>query len=79
MPYYVFEMPNPESKRDNTPTFLQAFEVFKEAKNFARSKRAELNVSDPDQVKIMFADSEDEAKARLGEKREAPILREWEK
>ena len=79
MPYYVFEMPSEASDGNNTPTFLQAFEVFKEAKNFARSKRAELNASDPDQVKVMFADSEDEAKARLSEKREAPILREWEK
>jgi hypothetical protein len=30
-------------------------------------------------VKVMFADSELEAEEKLMEKREAPILREWEK
>ena len=36
-------------------------------------------IKDVSDIKIMFADHEDMAEAKLIENRDAPILREWEK
>jgi hypothetical protein len=38
-----------------------------------------MSEGDGHQIKVMFADTELEAEEKLMEKREAPILREWEK
>ncbi len=79
MPYYVYKiLPGPTNLL-STLEKLDQYDSFKEAKTFARSLRAELPADDKTQIKVTFADNELEAEGQLMEKREAPILREWEK
>jgi hypothetical protein len=58
---------------------LEEFASFKEARDRARSLRSDLSNDDSCTIKMIFADNELEAEENLMEKREAPILREWEK
>jgi hypothetical protein len=41
--------------------------------------RAAMDAGDQYLIKVMFADNEAEAEQQLTEKRDAPILKEWEK
>ena len=79
MPYFVFHIEKDSRGHVDQLTLLDQFENYKEAKNLARSKRAEMQVDEPGKVKIMFADTQEFAEKKLSENREAPILREWEK
>jgi hypothetical protein len=79
MPYYVYKILPGPTKLVSTLEKLEQFGSFKEAKKYARSLRAELPENDKAQIKVMFAESELEAEEQLMVKREAPILREWEK
>ena len=79
MPYFVFHIEKNSRDRVQELTLLDQFENYKQAKNLARSKRAEMQVDQPGDIKIMFADNQEYAEKKLFETREAPILREWEK
>lgn len=79
MPYYIYKITAGPTALVKTLEKLDQCDSFKEAKARARSMRAALNEGDNDQIKVMFADNELEAEEQLMEKREAPILREWEK
>ena len=79
MPYFVFQLDKNSLGQVKDLSLLDQFENYKEAKHLAKSKREELNVKQPDDIKIMFADSLEIAEKKLMEHREAPILREWEK
>jgi hypothetical protein len=79
MPYFVFTVEKVGSIGRKSAAFVEQFDDFKEAKQFARLQRADLKVKDASQVKIMFAETQQEAKAKIEENREAPVLREWEK
>ena len=58
---------------------IDEFDSFKEAKNFARQKRAELAADSNDIIKVMFADNQLAAEEQLLEHREKPVLMEHEK
>lgn len=79
MPYYVYKISPGPTKLVSTLEKLDQYDSFKQAKTFARGLRAELPEGDKTQIKVMFAESELDAEEQLMEKREAPILREWEK
>ena len=79
MPYYVFHLKKDSSAKVQEVTLLDQFQSYKGARILARSKRVELNVDQPGNVKIMFAEAEDIAEKKVREHRDAPILREWEK
>jgi len=79
MPYYVYKISPGPTKLVSTLEKLDQYDSFKEAKTFARGLRAELPEGDKTRIKVMFAESELDAEEQLMEKREAPILREWEK
>ncbi len=79
MPYFVFHIEKDSRDHVQELTLLEQFENYKDAKNLARSKRAEMQVDEPGKIKIMFADTQEYAEKKLSESREAPILREWEK
>jgi len=79
MSYYVYKILPGPTKLVCTLEKLELFDSFKEAKMHARGLRAELSENDSIQIKVIFAESELEAEEQLMEKREAPILREWEK
>ncbi len=79
MAYYVYKISPGPTKLVSTLEKLAQYDSFKEAKKYARGLRAELSEEDAAHIKVMFAESELEAEEQLMEKREAPILREWEK
>ncbi|WP_455233791.1 hypothetical protein [Thiogranum longum] len=79
MPYYIYKITPGPTDLLKTLEKLEQYESFKEARNRARSMRSKMAKDDNYIVKVMFADSELEAEEKLMEKREAPILREWEK
>ncbi|MBI5461008.1 MAG: hypothetical protein HY941_02355 [Gammaproteobacteria bacterium] len=79
MPYFIYKItPGPTALIKQLELQTQ-FENFNEAKNQARTMRAELGAGSPITVKVIFAATPLEAEEKLQEHREAPILREWEK
>ena len=79
MPYYIYKITAGPTALVKTLEKLEQHDSFKEAKARARTMRASIGEDDDHQIKVMFADTELEAEEKLMEKREAPILREWEK
>ena len=80
MPYYVFKMSSPEGMElVKNLELIDDFESFREAKNFAKTKRAELEKGDTAQVKVMFADNQLLAEEQLLAYREKPVVMEHEK
>jgi len=76
MPYFVFKCQN---NKFRSVDHIEAFESFKEAKALVKNLRAKNSLGDPLAYKVVFADDLLEAEMLILEKREAPILREWEK
>jgi hypothetical protein len=79
MPYYIYKIIAGPTDLLKTLEKMEQYDAFKDAKQRARSLRAEMADDDSYTIKVMFADSELEAEEKLMEKREQPILREWEK
>ncbi len=80
MPYYVFKMTSPEGMElVKNLELIDDFESFREAKNFAKSKRAELDKDDASLIKVMFAENQLLAEEQLLAYREKPIVMEHEK
>jgi hypothetical protein len=79
MPYYIYKIIAGPTDLLKTLEKIEQYDSFKEAKQLARGLRAGMSDNDNYTVKVMFADSELEAEEKLMEKREQPILREWEK
>ncbi|HEB86963.1 MAG TPA: hypothetical protein ENI68_08120 [Gammaproteobacteria bacterium] len=79
MPYFVYKIKPAVSNLVKNLEMLQDFEAYKEAKNFVKDERKKLSDEDKTEYKIIFADNALQAEEKLMEKRDAPILREWEK
>ncbi len=79
MPYYIYKITAGPTSLLKTLEKLEEFNSFKQARDRARDMRAGMQQGDDYTIKVMFANSELEAEENLLEKREAPILREWEK
>ena len=79
MPYYVYNITAGPTELLKNLELQEQFDNYKEARNFARSRRAELGAETETLVKLVFAASPLEAEERLMEHREKPILMEWEK
>ena len=79
MPYFVFHLIKGTNGAVREVDLKDSFPEYKDAKLYARNLRNELKIKDVSNIKIMFADHEDMAEAKLVQNRDAPILREWEK
>jgi hypothetical protein len=79
MPYYIYKITPGPTGLTKSLEKLEQYDAFKDAKQRARGMRAEMSNSESHTIKVMFADNELEAEEKLMEKREQPILREWEK
>jgi|TARA_B110000240_G_C13487769_1_gene448225 hypothetical protein len=79
MPYFVFHLIKGTNGAVREADLKDSFPEYKDAKLYARNLRNELKIKDVSNIKIMFADHEDMAEAKLVQNRDAPILREWEK
>ncbi|MBD3609095.1 MAG: hypothetical protein HUJ30_00940 [Gammaproteobacteria bacterium] len=77
MPYFVYQISEQMIVKDLD--LLGEFENFKEAKTFAKDKRAETPELPPEATKVIFAENRLDAEEKLQEQREAPIMMEWEK
>ncbi len=79
MPYFIYRIkPGPITLIKNLE-LLNEFESFKEAKQFAKQSRIDQADGEDIQIKVMFADNQLHAEEQIMEKREASIVREWEK
>ncbi len=81
MPYFVYRIsPGPTDLIKNLEQ-LAEFDSYREAKNFAKEKRVEEDITAESkvQIKMIMADNALDAEEKLLEKREKPILQEWEK
>lgn len=79
MPYYVFRINESAGALVKNLELIETFENFREAKLFAKDTRAKAEVGDMSIIKVMFADNQLSAEEQLMEKREKPIVMEWEK
>lgn len=79
MPYYIYRITQGPTALVKQLEKLEEHEVYKDARNRARELRTGLGADDRQNIKVMYAATELEAEEQLMEKREAPILREWEK
>ncbi len=79
MSYFVFHLIKGSNGVVREAELKNSFPEYKDAKAYARRLREERDLKDVSDIKIMFADNEEMAEAKLTENRDAPILREWEK
>ncbi len=78
MPYYVFRL-DEGAKDAQRPRLLKFFDGYRDARDFARTERAQNPELDAQTIRVVFAESPELAEHLLLQPREAPILREWEK
>ena len=78
MPYYVFRVTQPTPIIKNLQ-LQDSFDEYKAARALARELRAAASPGEQAIYKLVFAASQLEAEENLQEKREQPILMEWEK
>ena len=80
MPYFIYKMTAQEGMSlVKNLELINEFETFKEAKQYAREKRAELPEDSAEIIKVMFAENQLVAEEQLLEHREKPVLMEHEK
>ncbi len=82
MPYFIYLIEEDEDSGEKTFTLLDQFDPFIAAKKFAQQRRSEIALDATPSlptIKIIFSEDTEEAISLLSAKREAPILREWEK
>ena len=74
--YKISQMPGSPIKQLDK---VERFDSYKEAKALVKQLRNDQASTDNAHYKIIFAESELLAEEQLQEKREAPIVEEWEK
>ena len=79
MAYYIYRINHGPTSLVKNLQLLEDFPSFKEAQERAKQLRAELDSGANATIKVIFADNELQAEELLHERREQPILREWEK
>jgi len=79
MPYFLFKITQPsELKIVKQLDLIDTFEAFRDAKTEAKRLRAEAAGEDC-VYKVMFAENQLAAEEQLQEKREKPVLMEFER
>ena len=76
MPYFVFKY---QDNKFRSVDHIDTFESYKEARSLAKDLRKKHSPNNPDAYKVVFAQDMLEAEMLILEKRDAPILKEWEK
>lgn len=77
MQYFVYHITSVSSVVRNLKK-IDSFEKYKDARALARTLRSDQK-DDKVTYQVIFAENEFDAEDKLQEKREAPILEEWEK
>ncbi|MBI3561050.1 MAG: hypothetical protein HY080_04970 [Gammaproteobacteria bacterium] len=79
MPYYVYRINHGPTALFKNLELLQEYAGYKEAQQFAKDTRTQVDADPKITIKVMFANNPLEAEEKLMEVREQPIIREWEK
>ncbi len=79
MPYYIYQITQASGSMVKNLKLLKQYEAFRQAKSEVRVMRDAISSQDGFEFKIIFAESELRAEELLQEKRETPVLMEWEK
>lgn len=77
--YFIYRITQGATELVKNLEKISRLDTFKEAKQQVRSLRSESGDLQTSIYKIIFAESELDAEEKLQAKREAPIIREWEK
>ena len=79
MPYYLFKISTPDGMDlIKNLELLEVYEAFREAKKSAKKMRSQAKAADFE-YKVMFAENQLSAEEQLLEKREKPVLMEFER
>ena len=79
MPYFLFKITEPAAvKLVKQLELIETFDAFRDAKSAAKRLRAE-NQGEDGIYKVMFAENQLAAEEQLLEKREKPVLMEFER
>jgi len=76
MPYFVFKYQN---NKFRSVEHIDTFDVYKDARALLKDLRKNKSPDNPNAYKVVYAEDVLEAEMLILEKRDAPILREWEK
>ncbi len=76
MPYFVFKYQN---NKFRSVEHIDTFDVYKDARALLKDLRKNKSPDNPNAYKVVYAEDMLEAEMLILEKRDAPILREWEK
>ncbi len=76
MPYFVFKYQN---NKFRSVEHIDTFDVYKDARALLKDLRKKKSPDNPNAYKVVYAEDMLEAEMLILEKRNAPILREWEK
>lgn len=79
MPYYVYKIFDGVTPLVKHVEPVEEFASYREAKILARELRVSSDSGTEASIKMIFADNKLQAEELLHEKRERPILKEWEK
>ena len=79
MPYFIFQIDQTPGSLVKKLTLINKFDHYRQAKTHIHDLRAGASPDDKHEWKMLFAESELQAEELLQEKREAPVLMEWEK
>ncbi|MCP4488216.1 MAG: hypothetical protein GY820_12970 [Gammaproteobacteria bacterium] len=79
MPYYIYQIENTPTAIVKKLSLVTEHAHYKDAKIAIQSLRTRQKEGEDQQWKMVFADSELKAEELLQERRDAPVLMEWEK
>lgn len=77
--YFIYRIPDSDNTLVKHLEKIDRFDSYREAKQKIKQLRNEQPPGSGVTFKIMFAENELQAEEQLQEKREAPIVQEWEK
>ncbi|MCH7882334.1 MAG: hypothetical protein IIB69_12360 [Proteobacteria bacterium] len=79
MAYYIYQINQAAGSMVKNLNLLKQYDAFQQAKSEVRNMREAMSAEDRFELKIIFAESELRAEELLQEKRETPVVMEWEK
>ena len=79
MPYFVYKITPGVTPLIKNLDYIEEFPSYREARKLTRELRGQATPDAEDSVKMIFAESRLMAEELLQEKREKPVLKEWEK
>ncbi len=77
--YFIFKISSVPTGVVKRLSKIDRYDSYRDAKQRVKQLRLDQDAGDTSTYKIIFAESELDAEDKLGEKREAPVIQEWEK